>query len=210
MMIFLFAFWHSSSKKYSEIKLFSTGLSPHLSFVSPVCFFPLTMIYGEQLLVDSMLLLSLSWGFPPVWWAEMCPELLVPVSVPWSVPRWCDCVGAPHCWKQGITQCCSTLPVDAPSCVGWLGLHGEQWDASQSLHLICPCVVAWSETWAIALFPGHAGVQITFAKKVLFLSLARDFYGTSAQFSLPEHGLLLWFKFASLKQCCMDGESPRS
>lgn len=47
----------------------------------------------------------------------MSPQVLVPVSVPWPVPRWCDCVGAPHCWKQGITQCCSTFPVDAPSCV---------------------------------------------------------------------------------------------
>lgn len=179
MMIFLFAFWHSSSEKYSEIKLSSTGLSPHLSFVYPVCFFPLTMTYGEQLLVESMLLYSL--------WVEISPPSLMGRVVP-SVIGTCVCslvcskvvwLGViPHSWKQGITQCSTTLPVDAPNCVGCLGLHGEQWDTFQGLDFICPCSEAWSETWAIVLFLGHAGVEITFAKKGLFLSLAGDFYRT--------------------------------
>lgn len=117
VMIFLFAFWHSSSKNYSEIKLFSTCLSLHLSFVSPVCFFSLDHDIWGAAVGRINVFIEVDLRFPPVWWAEMCSQLLVPVSVPWPVPRWCDCVGAPHCWKQGITQCCSTLPVDAPGCV---------------------------------------------------------------------------------------------
>lgn len=166
MVIFFFAFWHSSSKKHSEIKLSSTGLSPHLSFVYPVCFFPLTMTYGEQLLVEAMLYVPCELRFPPSLTGRNVPS----VTGTCFCSKVCGWVGAPHSLEQGIAQCCSTLPVDAPSCV-----LGEQWDTFQGLDLIGLCSVAWSKTWAIVLFLGHAGVKITSAKNGLFLSLAWDF-----------------------------------
>lgn len=149
----------------------------------------------------------------------MFPPSLMGRDVPSVIGTWfCSLVCSKMLWlggscpllEQGITQCCSTLPVDAPSCVARLGLHGEQWDPFQGLDLICPCFEAWRETWAIVLFLGHTGVQITFAKKGCSWALPETFTGPRAQFSLPEHGLLLGFKFSSLKQCCMDAESPRS